>query len=369
MANLLSKSTLRRTAISPIGLDISPRHIRTAQLKREGDQWTVLRVSQWARRESEVGTSVSKGFAQRIRTSMRQADYHGRKVVGGLSVPEVELHALDVPTRGELGLPDKFADAVRWEMGRIMSTPNDAASTSYWRLPPCRGSQTTAIGVATHLPQVEAATELAESLGFDCIRVDATACALARLGSVVRRGFSSDPRAVWGVLDVGHRMIRLVIVLDEVPVLVRTLGRGGDWWTESVAEALGLSIEAAEVHKRDHGIGIDDAEADSIEIASMIRSVLNADLQSAVCEIERSYEYAMRCYTERSAGELILVGGGAELIGLDRYLSSRLGVGVLRLDTIAQGPSAVLRAPTSFRGSMGAFACAIGLAIEAESSG
>jgi len=298
---------------------------------------------------------------------MRHAEYHGRRVACGLSVPEVEVHALDVPSRGELGLPDKFANAVRWEMGRIMSTPSDSASTSFWRLPDCRGSQTTAIGVATHLPQVESAVELVEALGFDCIRVDATACALARLGSVVRRGFASDRRAVWGILDIGHRMSRLVIVLDEVPVLVRTLGRGGDWWTESVAEALGLSIEAAEVHKRDHGIGTDDSEEERTEIASMIRGILTSDLQNAAQEIERSYEYAMRCYTERSAGELILVGGGGDLMGLDRYLASHLGVATLRLESIVREPSSPLRFPTSFREPMGAYACAIGLAIETES--
>jgi len=375
MSPLLHRAGLKGTVVSPIGLDVGPRNIRAAQLERSGHFWRVLRTACWSKREDEIGTHASDGFTRRIGRMLQQGEFHGRRVIAGLSVPELEVHSLEIPDRGNSEPGGTFDQAVRWELQRVMSIAEDSAATSYWRLPASAGTRNTAIGVAAQASEVDAVSELAESLGLDCERVDATACALSRLGSVLRGRPDVDQQAVWGVLDVGYRMLRLVVCVGESPALVRILGHGGQAWTESVAGALGLSAEAAEVHKRDYGIdspraptGEADSPEPSTEIATMIRSILNADLEAAVGEIERSYEYVMRCYLDRGAGELLLVGGGADMKGLNGYLTEKLGVEVQRIDDIIQTPGAPVSASPSIRESLGPYACAIGLAIEPEAS-
>ncbi len=366
--------TLRNPAISPVGLDVSPRHVRAAQVVRSATNWKVIRLNEWPKRENEAGTKHHDGFVSRVRRSIQQADYHGRRVSAGLSVPEVQIYPLEVSTRSDNGNGQEFTQAVLWELRRVVTVPLDNAAISYWRTPGPSASRTSAIGVAADREQVDAVAALADALGFDCERVDATACALARLGALVRRRPEVDPKGVWGVLDVGHRLQRLVLCVDECPVLVRSLGQGGQGWTEALANSLGLSPDAAEMHKLDHGIapattnGCDNEQAaHNAEIARIIQNILHADLGAAVNEIERSYEYVMRCYPERHPAELLLVGGGAAMKGLDRHLSQELGIEVLRLEDALNRPGTPLTLENlDLHGALGRFAAAIGLAIDAE---
>lgn len=360
----------RRTNLTPIGLDIGPSCVRAAQLERTDGGWRILRVSSWNRRGIEDSNVASAGFAGRIKRSILQSGYHGRHAVAGLSVPEVELHALEIPVQADSTGVDRIGQAVRWEMERVTSIPADEAASDYWQLPSTKVSNTTTIGAAGKSSAVEAATELARASGLECECVDSTACALSRLGVVAGYGGGDSP-LVWGVLDVGQRLLRLVVSLGETPVLVRTLGGGSQAWTERIAESLELSNDAAETHKREHGIGVretDGGTGASAEIAGMILASLLSELDYAVAEIERSYEYVMRCYPTQSLGALMLAGAGSDLAGLDDYLAKKLGVDVSGLNRIVETRQSRLAAAPSIRESLSGYACAIGLAIDREAT-
>ncbi len=376
MTTLLKKIKLSATTCSAIGLDVGPTTIRAAQLERDQNRWVVTRLAQWSRRDSEAGLQSSDGFAKRIRRALIQADYQGRRVLAGLSVPELEVHALEVPNRGDMESSDRFGEALAWELRRVMNVAADDSALSYWRVPPSQTTRTTAIGVAAKKQHVQAVNTLVAAMGLDCECVDATACALARVGTMLRTRADVEPNSIWGVLDVGQRMMRLAVCVNHSPVLVRALGNGGAAWTQSIAAALGVSEDAAEFHKRDHGIAASNAisTADSAknqnqqadEIAVMIQNILSHDLNQTAQEIERSYEYVMRCYPERNADELILVGGGAATIGLDRFLAQKLGIKVRSLDSIIRDQPSALTVAAHIRESLDPYAAAIGLAIEEE---
>jgi cell division ATPase FtsA len=93
--------------------------------------------------------------------------------------------------------------------------------------------------------------ELCREVGGDCQRIDSAACALARAGALLRPPNSEE---VWGLLDVGARAVRLILCVDNVPVLARSLNGGGEGWTQVIADKLKVSTESAELHKCDHGI-------------------------------------------------------------------------------------------------------------------
>ena len=370
MSQLLRWPISKNSTVTPIGLDIGPSCVRAAQLERAGGAWRILRVSSWNRRGLEDGSVASEGFAGRIKRSILQSGYQGRRAIAGLSVPEVELHALEIPLQANSGDVGAIGQAVRWEMERVTGIPADEAASDYWHLPSTKVSNTTAIGAAGKSSAVEAATALARASGLECECVDVTACALARLGVVAGYGGSDNP-LIWGVLDVGSRLLRLVVSLGETPVLARTLGGGSEAWTQRIAESLELSSEAAETHKRDHGIGAQETDGEtgaSAEIAEMILAALLSELDYAVAEIERSYEYVMRCYPKQSLGALMLAGAGSDLAGLDDYLAKKLGVEVSGLNRIVKTPQSRLAAAPSIRDSLSGYACAIGLAIDREAT-
>ncbi len=367
MFAVLQRGSLKRTR-SPIGLDVQPIGARAAQLVTEGNVLRIARVTGWKSRNGESGPELSAGFVQRVARSLVQDGFKGRSLVAGLSSPDVELHAMEIPCEGEMQDEEKFSEAVRWELERVATLSGGDTVTSSWLLPKSRAVRTTAIGAIASAERVRAIDTLANAIGRDCERVDSTACALARLGAVIRRNPQHRVGDIWSVLDVGGRLLRLVVVIDDTPILVRTLSEGGESWTGEIASSLGISEENAEFHKHDHGIvkpgeAHDEAQA---RISTMIFDIVKPALIRVVDEIERSYEYAMRCFPDRAAGGVIVVGGGANLKGLDRFLARKLGVAVTTLDDIVREPDATLAVQPSQKLSINEFGCAIGLAIRPE---
>ena len=131
---------------------------------------------------------------------------------------------------------------------------------------------------------------------------------------------------IWGMLDIGHRQSRLALCVENVPVLVRDTGPGGDAWTERIATSLSISHRAGEIHKIEHGIATGQREragdgAATDELATMILGILRGDLTEMATEIKRSYEYVLSCYPNRQIADLVLTGSGALLKNLPAFSS------------------------------------------------
>ncbi len=362
--------------------------------------------------------SGSRELARRIKRLWRQNEFRGKELVVGLSGPEVQLHALELPIQHDANADDNLRQAAHWEIERLMSLPQGEVETDFWLLPtskttyaarkPRDGSgqnlpgQPTAIGVAARKTLVSGIWKICESAGLRCRCLDANLCAISRLGAWVRslpmldeqesdagESEASESEAaseIWGLLDLGYTQTRLAICVASLPVLVRSFDTGGRRWIERITESLELSVSAAEIHLRDHGIqppsrnrtddrgrGVrhDGSVTPSAQLGSIIRNILGEELELLCGEIERSYRYALQCYPGHRVSELILVGGAAEMPDLDEYLKSRLGIEVHtiadRLErTVAArrgGGKAPFTLTTSGHYPLGALACAIGLAI------
>ncbi|MCH7701825.1 MAG: pilus assembly protein PilM [Planctomycetes bacterium] len=402
-------------ALTPIGLDFGATAVRAVQLRRVGPRYSVVAAVELglrSERNGEQRKGSPQGLARRIQRALARQDFRGRQVVMGLSPPDVELHPLAIPIPPQAGAgiitDPTLAQAARIEVQRLAGFETEQVETDWWALPPGRGTDTTAMGVAARTDQVIELCEMCRVMGYECQSIDVSPCATARFG------FALHPPAddqVWAVLDVGARSTRLAICIDDVPVLARAVGGGGQEWTQRIAETLEVTPESAEVFKCDHGMQLpgrvrphsstsptppaleaqgvqspaaatrggsglgelrdqtpsaDSAETGTAtqvltEVACMIYSVLKPNLDILTREIERSYAYVLQSYPNRCAGPLLLLGAGAAMKNLDRFLSDRLGIRITDAETFRSED----RINFSIAGTerLGSLACAIGLAI------
>ncbi len=370
----------KRTAkITPIGLDIGAAAVRAVQLQRSGSRWVVLRASTWQIPPGAGIDGVCSTVTERLNRAAWEQEFIGREVVVGLSAPDVELHALELPQAGDSMGQDQFGSAAHWEIERLCSMGGQEIQTAHWRLPKTQGHACSAIGVATAVSMVTQIWQACSQAKMECSRVDATACALARAVALMRPG---APESVWGILDIGARGCRLILCVDRTPILVRSLGAGGIHWTELIAKSLQVSTGAAETHKLDHGITkpktatspgtgleVQHSSGGLDELSALILTALRTELDHLVGEIERSYEYALQCYRGRSVGFLVLSGGGSTMHNLDHYLENRLGIPVEPANAfLEQGCSARASYAVGGRAEkpMSTYLGAIGLALDPE---
>jgi Tfp pilus assembly PilM family ATPase len=357
----------RTTQPGPIGLDLGTTGARAVQLVRAADRYRTLRA---AHVDFQAGADAPTPAAQAIRACLQKAEFRGRSAVSGLNCGDDEFHLLELPQAVLSGESAEISAAAHWEVVRLMNAAPNQVEVRHWPLPPAAGAAPTAMAVGAARDAVEALAATCAAAGLHCPAVDTTSTALVRFGSALNRWSS---KVVWGLLDLGCLRSILVLCVDDVPVLVRNVGSGGAEWTQRIADLLHLSGKAADVHKRQHGIGLgpsaDHLRPDALpqnELGGMLLGALRGDLNSIAAEIKRSYEYALSCYSKRIAGDLVLVGGGARMHNLAEFWAGVLGIPVRRASDYLGQDGCRLDFTAAPGQELELMAAAIGLAIDPE---
>jgi Tfp pilus assembly PilM family ATPase len=362
----------RRTRILPIGLDIGRRAIRMAQLRSGPFGYEVVRGTRLPMPHTPGGEIDRAVAAEGVRRVIRQQRFTGRTALAAVGAPDAEFHLLQLPRETN---PATGGPAVQAELSRLLRHSPSDLQMAHWWLPPAHGEAVGAIGVAVPRSHVAFLCALLADAGLECTQIDADACALVRFAAMLRGNGPDLGRQVWGLLDLGSRGARLILFLGDTPVLARAFDSGGQKWTQQIAEWFGISEESAEVHKHDHGVAertTPENESGPGELGGMMLGALRTEIEQVTLQIERSYAYVLQCYAQTSAGELVLVGGGAELKGLSECLEQKLGIRVSRADDLLERPTCRLkdlRPAAERRVALGELAAAIGLAIGGEVSG
>ncbi|MFQ5413806.1 MAG: pilus assembly protein PilM [Phycisphaerae bacterium] len=371
--------TTRRPTTPPMGVDIGATGVRAVQATRAKGRWRVVAAARSGRAgpDGDAGAAPD-GVDVHLARGLRQGGFRKRDTAIALSPPDVEFHSLELPDAVLGGDADRATQVVRWEIERLMTHAETHVETRYWRLPSGPGSGANAIGVAADRGTVTRVTDACRAAGVSCRRVDTAATALTRLGALLGAWGRDE---VWGTLDLGARQTRLMLCTDDVPVLVRVVGSGGQAWTKLLADSLDVTPKTAELQKREYGITgtvrgarRDDRRdrpgpretrhaAPSDALASITYGVLRTELHALAAEVKRSYEYVLSCYPRCHAADLILVGGGAGMRNLPEWLASAAGVCMRRASDYMRGGSCALEYPETAGAPLESMAVAVGLAL------
>lgn len=347
-----------------VGLDPGAFSMRAVELTKSGSTHVVSRKLHVQKMNPAVEGAVEtdENAVTGLVVGIRQAGFHGRTVLASLNAPDVDCFMLELP---QTASADR-ADMVQLELERLMAK-DAAVETDHWVLPATEVTSPDVIGVAACHDTVMRFLASCHDGGMRCTRIDAAPCALTRFGCALNAWRDEE---LWGILDLGFRQTRLTLCLEATPILVRAAGCGGDAWTQLIAESLSVSPKTAEIHKRESGIAaISTGESSEFslpgraELPSMLLGILRSSLNELATEIKRSYDYTLSCYPGRTAAGLVLVGGGASLPNLARFLADALGIDVRPASAYLGNDSCRLTYPSSTQDRVEGFAQAIGAAL------
>jgi Tfp pilus assembly PilM family ATPase len=390
----------KRNKRSTIGLDIGAIGARAAQIVRteatkrdERPLYTVTAAGVSGQMGGATNSFNIVDAARDVRRCLMLDSFQGRRVCVLVGPPALEVHSLELPKAvlsgvGGNGDVSSVSQVVQWEMQRLCHGSAEGAESGHamiadvemrhWTLPATTVSAPNVMGVALPARKVDQVMSICKMTDLRCERIDVGAISVARMGALLKDWRDDE---AWGVVDFGVEGTRLMLCVDRVPVLVRTIGPGGGAWTRRIAETLQISHRSAEVHKCDCGLmppgtriarkDIDRVAGGSTEpphdaIASIVFGALRADLKSMATEIKRSYEYVLSCYPGRRAADLVLLGGGAEMKNLTVYLGDALGIPVRRVRDYLSEPTCRLVVNDEHMAHVEVLASAIGAAIQDE---
>lgn len=108
------------------------------------------------------------------------------------------------------------------------------------------------------------------------------------------------------VMDMGAATTKLYIIERGLIRASHTINRGAQDITAAIAQSLGLSMERAEVMKRD--IGASGTDASLKGIITLVLDFIFAEANRTLLGYEKKYN--------KTVSKVVLVGGGAALKGL-----------------------------------------------------
>ncbi len=127
------------------------------------------------------------------------------------------------------------------------------------------------------------------------------------------------------VVDIGHETTNLVVVKGEQLLFMRSLRLAGKTLTASFASSLSLDIPVAEETKHSSR-GFDDAN-------SLTREIFTGEINRLVRDLKLTLSSLP---TEKTPTSICVIGGGAKINGIDRYLSNKLSLpcSIIEPDTV-----------------------------------
>jgi type IV pilus assembly protein PilM len=161
---------------------------------------------------------------------------------------------------------------------------------------------------------------------------------------------------------IGHERTIFAVSDGEVCDFTRVLEWGGSWLDIAVARALGLTPSEAAPIK--HALSLEGPALHtelSNEQVDEARAAIRQELHALVRELVSSLQFYQARPGSLDIAEIVLTGGGAQLLGLDTVLSRMVGVPVRIGD-----PFGRVRVRKGFArpADTGALAIAIGLGID-----
>lgn len=332
-----------------IGVEISPRSVRLAQLCFEGAKARLHALAEFDRLDEN---SPLVAEAQRIAGVLRRRGFVGVRLAVCLTPDQVMASEMELPPLASGAPVHRLAAA---ELGRAYKTDPGAMEVAVWEIPvPARqaGAATCMAAACSH--ETSGAIIAAfDAAGLDVRRVEPRETALAR--ACLPR--LADRDAITLLVSLRLRGSRIMGIQNSTIVLDRALDAG---------DLHRLYHEAGEASGVDAGdVSLVLAEVlfggETLELHESTRAAVRGSLDrfgsGLIEEIHTACEYVGRRFGGRNVARMLIASDGPEADAIADLLSA-----VTSLDTVACKVGDIAEVPGTLRSlaSRGGFLAAVG---------
>jgi type IV pilus assembly protein PilM len=357
--SFLSNIFGKKKSKSVIGLDIGSSSLKIVQLRREGESAVLetygeLALGPYAGGQVGQATNLpADKIAETLRDLMHEANVTTNDA--GISIPFSRslLRLLTLPNRPD---PAEQKTMIELEARKYIPVPVSEVQLDWFIVPEPLpetkepSDKMKVLLVAVHndeLALLQGVTEGA-SLAATFYEIE--------IFSTIRSVVNEPVKPVL-VLDIGASATKVYVVEHGVIALSHNIPQGGQDVTRTIAAAGDLSIEQAEMHKKEHGFVPDKAEGHPPYDRRTIE-IVYARLFQEARRVITQYETA----NQKSVATLVLTGGGGVTKELAGYAKDFFSIPVELAN-----PFAKTEAPEFMRPLLSEigpeFAVAVGLAL------
>lgn len=323
------------------GLDIGFSSLKVMQIERAGKK----RVVSGYGVANFDSNAVVDGVIKNPEVLAKSAhELFSKNLVGDITTHRVALAIPAVRTFNRtVQLPKmghkQLDEAVRLEAEQYIPLPLDSLYLDYEIIRQTSDGVELLV-VATPRAIVDSYMVFTRLLGLEVAAIETT------IGSGSRLFVQAEDSSVPTVLIDFGSVSSDITIYDQTLVVTGTIPGGGDSFSSLIADALNVTKQEAHVIKTKYGLGVSKKQK---EIYEGLSPLLDQHLK----EIRRMIRYyEERSDTNRKIGQVVTMGGGANMPGLSEHLTNQLRLPVRMCSPWQRLDFGGLQPPNSIEKSM-----------------
>ncbi len=301
------------------GLDIGNHSIKVAEIDRKSVN--SARLVGIGSIETPFGVITSEDvvakerLANKIKEALDNANIKTRKCVAALPESSIFTRLITVPKVEE----SKLDELIYWEARQYIPLPLSDVQSDYIIIDEreVNGKKMLQLLlVAAPKLLVHRYMEIVQKAGLELLALETETIATSR--AVV---FGKNIQETVMVLDFGANGTDMSVIRKGSMIFSQSLGTGSDAMTKAISNDFNLEPAQAEQYKITYGLDETKAEGKIFKSVEPI-------IQIIIDEVARTLNFFRTRLVDSVPTKILLVGDGAKLIALDKYLSKKIGVPV-----------------------------------------
>lgn len=298
------------------GLDIGTTTIRVVELRSNGAVKSLAKYA-YAPVDTKVTSSDAKAdqqkIAQAIKNLIEQAHITTKNVAVSLPSQRVFTAVVDIDRLSA----DELAKTIKYQADSLIPTPL-AESKIDWALigdSPVDKSKVEILLSSVANQFIEARLEMLESIGLNVIAFEPDNLALTR------SMLAPDVSAPRMIVDIGSKSTDIVVTIDGMPRLTRSIPTGSEAIIRSAMQ--NLNIDETQAHQFVFKFGLSKEK-----LEGQVFQAIGGTIEILTSEIEKSIKFFQTRYTQVKVENLIVTGGASVIPEFPLFLANKFGINV-----------------------------------------
>ena len=298
------------------GLDIGTTAVRAVQLRGSGPNKTLVKYG-YVPIDQKLSVSDAKADQQKlvqiIKTLLDQANISVKNVAVGLPSNRVFTTVVDMDRLS----PSELGKTINFQADALIPTPLSESKLDWALLgdsPKDQGKVEILLSSVAN-EYIEGRLDALESIGLNVIAFEPDTLALARAMT------APETLLPTMVLDIGNKTTDIIITMNGVPRLTRSIPTGSDAIVKSAMQNLNIDEQQAQQFVFKFGLGKDKLEG-------QIYNAIIGTVELLVSDVDKSIKFFTTRYANTRIDRIIVTGGASTLAEFPLFLANKFGLNV-----------------------------------------
>lgn len=294
-------------------LDIGSSGVRVVELKGSGNNRTLVRYGT-APIDVKVALSEAAADQAKIRSVvaalMSEVGINTKNVVAGLPSGKTFVTIVDLPKLSS----QELESTIKYQADQFIPMSIDDSKVDWAVLgdSPVSPDKSEVLLASVSNIFVEQRMEMLEGLNLNVVALEPDALAIARSLS------TNNATGAELIVDMGEYATDILVTVNSVPKLVRSIPTGGQTFTKSVMQQ--LSIDENQARQFVFKFGLDTSK-----LEGQIYKALESTAEIISTEVQKSLKFYVSRYQNSTVSQIITSGSAALIPGFHQYLSVAAG--------------------------------------------